>query len=233
VKYIFSVWVISLTILLTGCKAKTIPATIPPSPANGAIGTPSQMATIVPPTDTDLAAPSLTPTATLAETAQPDEKSVRSLTQTPTFPPEAHLQFQCLDLAPAMPAGASLNGVVVLGKYIDDPRSRRVTYLLDISTGNDVQISKPGEHQIHHAVSLDRKYLAYRSIYANDENQIIKDELVIATSDGQRLMVIPWERGWAGIPGWLNDQRLVINIPGVGLQEDIQEKAATHLVHLG
>ena len=62
--------------------------------------------------------------------------------------------------------------------------------------------------------------LAYWSGIVDASDNISNEELVIAGANGQRLKAIPWEEGWVGPLGWLDNQRLVISLAGLDLDEN-------------
>jgi hypothetical protein len=99
-----------------------------------------------------------------------------------------------------------------------------------MATGKTTQITLENEFQHNHVVSADRKLMASDSVQFDINGNMVKDELVIANADGQKLKAIPWEKGWFAIAGWLDDQRLVINIANMNPLESHAKKAPTLLV---
>jgi WD40 repeat protein len=53
---------------------------------------------------------------------------------------------------------------------------------------------------------------------------------VVASAVGQRLKVIPGEEGWTGLVGWLDNQRVVINLAAMDPQENTMKKPSTLLL---
>ncbi|MEW5869932.1 MAG: hypothetical protein AB1894_11695 [Chloroflexota bacterium] len=209
-----------LLALLVGCGQPATPTTLPPTPT----------APIPSPTKTQAS------TSTLAATASPPLPTRTAVkTPTPTTTPQgslaARLQFQCLEILPQLPDGADSSGILVLESrvMVDSSHYSHDVFMLGMATGQTVQIAKPGENQIPRAVSPDRKHLAYESIFFDTKGEIVQDNLIIATADGQQKISIPWEEGWVGLPGWLNDQRLVIDISGLDPEENEVRKPATLL----
>jgi hypothetical protein len=167
----------------------------------------------------------LSPTKNVAftETATP----VKVSTGTP--PPESRLRHQCVEVTPELTSNASYNGTLLLKDRKGDNNKPYVT-AFDISTGEIAQYSLENENQINHAVSPDRTMIAYNSIVFDKNNNIAKDDLVIADENGLRLKSIPWEEGWGTIPVWLDDKHIIINLASLDPEQNIGQKPATMLV---
>lgn len=211
-------------VLVIGCKANEKPANTHENPTSTAKLSIMPTSTLqFAPTQPHIS-PTISKTQTL--TVTPTKTSTVTPTSTATIPPEARMNFQCLKVEPTLPIGATSRGVTVLENL-----DKLNTLLLDMATGKTTQISMADENQVGHIVSPDKKLVAYESVLlSSDRSKIIQDELVIATADGQKQKAIPWEKGWVAIPGWLDNQRLIINISGLDPEENVSKKPATMLV---
>jgi len=155
-----------------------------------------------------------------------------AITSTPTIPPEARLKIHCLDVASAFPPQASSEGIIILkSEVIQGDYLSFDVFLQDMVTGTKTQLAKQNESLIYFTVSPDREKMAYnRILFDKPAGQSIKDQLIIATADGQLQKAIAWEQGWVGIPGWLDDERLIINMAGNNPHESAGKKAYTLLM---
>lgn len=144
---------------------------------------------------------------------------------TPTIPPEARLKIQCLDVAPTLPPQTISEGSVILDDYLT-----LGTILLNMATGAKIQLVRQNESFVYFAVSPDREKVAYIRTRFDQPGGKADLHLVIAAANGQPQKAIPLEKGWGGIPGWLDDQRLIINIAGKDPDESTAKKPATLLM---
>jgi hypothetical protein len=121
------------------------------------------------------------------------------------------------------------NGFVILQSHVSvgNGSENSDTFVLDIATKQTVKTSHQDEMQLDHRVSPDRKFRAYKSVLHDAEGKTVKEELVIAAADGQRVKVRPWEESWSRITDWLDTKRLVIEMKP---EENATDKAATLLV---
>lgn len=118
---------------------------------------------------------------------------------TSEIPDQAHLEYNCLEINPEPPANGLYSGVIVLTAY------QKPTQLLDLSTGNVRLLLEDGEQLSYaHAVSLDRKWLAYEIL---EPAQIV----VVSMTDEQAPIRISWEENWVYLVGWLNNQTLLVS----------------------
>jgi hypothetical protein len=118
---------------------------------------------------------------------------------------------QCLDVAPALSDASSYKGLLILKERFGDNTKPGVT-TLDTATGKTKVISLDRENQIGHVVSPDQTLMAYTSILFDEQENIIKEELVVADANGTRLMSMPWGETWHSIAAWLNESQLVISL---------------------
>ena len=208
-----------IIVLLAGCQGKQTPTV---APENSRAATIATSPTTPVPTRQDTPTPiilsptvSATPTATRTETA----------TSTPVVPLEARLNFQCLETVPTLPSGAASSGIVILeSRAIVDGRYRPDTFLLNMATGEISQLARQDETLGRFTISLDNKFVAFSSAIIDAEDKIIKNELIIATADGQRQKTLPWEEKWLTILGWTNDQRLLLSYDEPVLGMDGEQK---------
>jgi Tol biopolymer transport system component len=130
------------------------------------------------------------------------------------------------------PPPATSEGIVILeDEAIQGEHTSFDVFLLDMATGAKTKLAKQNESLADFAISPDRKRMAYERVrFDKPRGTIIDDHLVIATADGQVQKTIPWEKGWVGIPGWLDDERLVINMAGRDPDESTANKPATFLM---
>ncbi len=150
----------------------------------------------------------------------------------PLILPQGDLAAQCLEFLPELPPEAGIEGVLVLDSRLDlNGRFARDTFLLDLATGDSRQIaSMPAENQGSHVVSPDRTLLAYYRVLVDASDKITGEELVVSDATGQRLESIPWEDGWLGPLGWLDNHRLVISLAGLDPDEGNGQKPSTLLL---
>jgi hypothetical protein len=167
-------------------------------------------------------------TATAALTVTPTSNYSVTPTETPIILSEAQLNFQCLDVVPTPPDGAASTGIVVLAENMTS--SVNGTLLLDMETGQMIQIARPDEVQINFVVSPDRTLMAFNNVISDAENRKIRDELIIVTADGQRQKMIPWEKKWLSILGWVSDQSLLFAYDEPAFQADWQKTPISYLV---
>ncbi len=219
---------------LIGCSGKTVITTGLSDVPHTASASPSITSALS--TDRATAASATVPSPSPSRTSLPTSTPAPEVTVTPSLsplvPPQGNLASQCLEVLPELPPGAGIEGVLVLDSRLDvNRRVTRDTYLIDLATGDSRQIaSKPDENQSFHVVSPDRTLLAYRSAIVDASDNISNEELVISDATGQRLESIPWEEGWVGIPGWLDNHRLVIRHTGLDSDENQVLKPATLLL---
>ena len=207
--------------LWVGCTGTLTPG----SPLVHETGT----ALLISPSSTTRAAPTPTVTRPMTPTPLPPSPTP-AVTSTPTIPPEARLTIQCLDVAPTLPPQAASAGIVILDGHVGASLD---TFLLDMATGAATLLTKPNENLINVAVSPDRERMAYNRILFDVDgpsSKVIEDKLVIATAEGQVQKAILWEQGWVGITGWLDDERLIINMAGHDPDESTRKKADTLLM---
>ncbi len=179
------------------------------------------------PSPTTFTTATASPIPILSNTISPTETATPVSTNSSIFPPEAQIQFHCLEILPALTEWGASRGVVVLDNQIlVDDRVQIEDYLLDMETGEIIQYTKENEGGSDYSISPDKKLAAYTSNIFDPTGRFIKEELVVSTANKQRLAVIPWEAGWVGIPGWLDNEWLVINISGLDPEESALRKPA-------
>lgn len=191
-----------LAILMASCQPSgTLPI---PERIETASPTPETETKILPSptvnaTPTYTATPILTVPAVEAPTA----------TSVPAFPVETGLKSRCIEIAPSPPEGFISEGVAVMeSTVIENGRLKPELYFLDMKTGVTI-VPDQGSTV---STSLDRKFMAYVSGKADDQDRIIYKDLVISNGAGQRLEVLPWESGWYSNAGWIDDYRLLISL---------------------
>ncbi len=219
-----------------GCRVKENPQTNPQEPntqstdiatnnivTNTTVLSSPISPTLSPYTPTASTTPtrSITPTApgtsiktvsvTLPGTKTPTLTGTKTPTSISTFPTVTRLKLHCLDVLPTLSSEVLSGGIVMLGHETggtaDQKQRIYYTTFIDMATGQQTQIVTQDENQDQHIVSPDRNYIAFDNLIFNPE----KDELVIASYDGQRLITIPHEKKWGSILGWTNDQRLLLS----------------------
>jgi hypothetical protein len=208
---------IAMAILTAGCVG-TSTLTEEPRPHIETETQPSEF-----PSATRTVAPDPTPTLQItATTLQPSPSS----TITPVVPPEARLTINCLDVALSLPPDVTSEGFVILdSRVLVGFRYLYETFMLNMATGEKTQIAEQNESLINFAVSPDRRLLAYeRGLFDKPVGNVIEDDLVIMTADAQPLVSVPWEDGWVGVAGWLDNERLIINIAGMDPDENAARK---------
>lgn len=176
------------TFQITGTSLSTATQTITP------LFVPMNSATITP----------LLPTVTQAVTRSPNP---RLPTITPTVPPEVHLIFQCLEIAPNLPAGGNVKGTLVLTPAY--PYNNARTYLWNMETSEKhLWLNEP---VLDYITSPNGRWLAF---WGNKSQQGNGLWLTIVTADGKEQKVIKMEEGWGHLALWLDNQRLLIRNVG-------------------
>lgn len=148
---------------------------------------------------------------------------------TPTIPPEARLKIQCLDVASIFPPQAASEGVIILMSYT---YPHPETILLDLATGSKTELSQQDESWQMVGVSPDRTKMAYAlGRWDEKSGAVTREELVVAAANGQVQKSIPWEKGWSDwSPGWLDNDRLIIDLALNDPDESAARKPVTFLM---
>lgn len=215
-----------LTTLLVGCQLNEMSASITPDSQLPITETPSLATPTAPIFDSTATAPQ-TPIPT--NTASPTATNTSTPTETSLFPPEAQVQSQCLEVE-MLSEWVKSKGIVILGnRNVVDGRYQHMDYQFDMTTGKTTPFNGENESGIFFSASPNRHLMAYNRVTFDEADNIIQDELVIATADGVEQKTIPWENGWVGIPGWLDNQHVVINIAGLDADESAGQKPSTLL----
>ena len=123
---------------------------------------------------------------------------------TPTSTPDTRLRQQCLEIAAALPADVTVEGLVVMsGEIWLNP-----SYLLEVMSGRQIILPEKTDDVIRSMhVSPDRQRLAH----VQDSFHPISSLLVITGIDGQPLLTILWEDSWRQVAGWFDNERLWIS----------------------
>ena len=174
-----------------------------------------------------------TPTSLVKLTPPPQstERPVKTtiptstLTGAPTALTNEHLQTQCLDVAPVPSHDNGSSGIVILQNS-----SASAALLMNMTTREFSPIMAYDEKRANYKVSPDKKLLAYQQITSNTEGVTIRNELVIATSNGQALKMLPLEAEWARLVDWLDNQHLIISLASSDPEENAGTKPATLLI---
>jgi hypothetical protein len=228
-KMIFII-LIAIAVTLAGCqKAETI--TSMPKDSQRITATSQSMSTQA--SETTEAALSKSTTASSSVipqmTAHPSQPVTETASPTPPIPPEVSLQFQCINAEPSL--SNESNGTVIMeNRAVVDGRYKPGDFILDMATGELASMNKENESGSNFSVSPDRKFMAYHNIIFDDADQVLREELVIASANGNTMDTIPWENGWYAIAGWLDTQRLAINFASQDPKESHALKAASLLV---
>jgi hypothetical protein len=144
---------------------------------------------------------------------------------------EVRLRYDCLQEFPNMPEELISRGLVILeNRTKEDGRYLGETYLLDMASQQSHKLYPENIQGRDFSVSLDHSLMAYKKNSFTETGEVFLRELAVATADGSELLTIPWEEGWSGLAGWLDNQRLVINIAGMDSEESTAQKAASLLV---
>lgn len=184
-----------LVILLAGCQKNTALSAVPQTLSQPEVATASATMTPTHPA-------TLTPLP-----ASPTPNTIATPTPTTTIPAEVRLKTQCLKIEPTLPSTITSSGVVILASRVDlGGRYKRETYLRDMMTGETVTITNGGGF----TVSLDKTLAAYGSVILEDQDRILKHDLIIADAYGKSLKIIPWKKEWLTRVDWVDNQRLVL-----------------------
>ena len=177
------------------------------------------------PPATVTALPATAATVPLSTATRPPNTTPAAL-RLVTPPPEARLTINCFTLLPARPAGLASNGVIVLE---DGPGHK--TIFMDLATGSETLVQPPDENRVSFVFSPDRRWVAYRRIVQDQMRiQVLENSLVIADARNQVIKVLPWEAGWSQLAGWLDNDRLVINLAGQDPAESTAKKPASLMI---
>ncbi len=183
-------------ILIAGCEIHTTPS----STAISETQVPASSATFTP-----------TPNISL----NPENFMTPTIASSPTlFSPEAKVVTHCLNIERKMPVDAVSSGMVILTKwgmfYTEDSVE---AYSVNMLTGQRSQITVEEEIRANFFVSPGRNFYAYRYWLLEDlETGKINRKLAISDASGKVLRSIPWEKNWFGLIGWLDNQRLLIEL---------------------
>lgn len=177
----------------------------PPSPTLA----PTVAATAFPPTATDQ--PDPTPSATLSLTANP--------------PPAAHLSIRCFAILAERPLTLTSSGTWLFASASND------AVYVQAATGAQRRLTDAHESRYSFAVSPNGQRVAFRRLVRDAMRiQTIEDTLVIADAADNVMSARPWEAGWSALAGWLDHERLVINIAAKDGDEALAKKPATLVV---
>jgi hypothetical protein len=127
--------------------------------------------------------PSITPTSTMVE------------------PEYAAIEFNCLDILPALSENAELEGKLFLDVrvgYTSPPM------LLDMKTREKNLLPELELDGRHYRLSPNHRLLAYLSFRTGNE------QLVVMNADGQEQKISDWGEDWLRIAYWLDDNNLAI-----------------------
>lgn len=195
-----------LVFIFMGCSS--IPSTSLPTEL------PTLDKVTIPPTLSSETATSVVPSATESSTSTPNPLPFTATTKptstptanlqiTPTIPPEARLDYQCLEINSNLPKIGMYAGTIVLAGYSETP-----TYLLDLSTMDmKTLLGEKDEKSIFWTVSPDRKWLAYYLLSS--------EELIVENIGGKEQPITHhWEQHWVAILQWLDNQNLLISLGG-------------------
>ncbi len=208
---------IVITILIVGCKGVEISTF---ETAENSVASTHLPKTFTPTRELTLTNQPVSPA--VSETPIPTRPSPTNTpltTPTPTltpakpgnYPPEARITSHCLIIAPTMPPEAASNTILVLNSIGAADSGNPETYLLDMADGQFTHIARPNESSAYFVISADRQLMASENLLWNEERTTYQKELVIATSKGERLITLPWEKEWYGLHAWQDDQNLIIS----------------------
>jgi hypothetical protein len=159
---------------------------------------------LTPPPATVTVTPALTVTPTRPITATPYLTPTPTATQTPTIPPEAMLKIQCLEVTQASPPLMTIEGTLVLHGYRGEP-----AFLLKLETGDKIILPETSDAIGVFDISPNGQWLAYMLFREKPERKIF-----ITEADGQIRQTLPWEEAWSSLSGWLDNNRLLIDLEG-------------------
>jgi hypothetical protein len=144
---------------------------------------------------------------------------------TPSPPPAAQLRLDCFDILEERPSTLAASGTLLFASVTNE-----VVYM-EAATGAQAALTQPNESRFGFAVSPDRRWVAYRRVLREAMRiQTVEDSLVIANAADEPLSVRPWEAGWTSLAGWLDGERLIINIAARDGDEALAKKPATLIV---
>ena len=231
-----------MIVLVTSCARAPAPppATLTPAPLAprasltppAPTSAPIVEATAFPPTATNppdpapsgtLPAPGATRPANAGQSPVADGRvQAATLNVTSTPPPAARLSINCFDLLDERPSGLVSSGTWLFANASND------AVYVQAGTGAQRVMTSAQESRFSFTVSPDRQRVAYRRVVRDAMRiQTIEDSLVVADAADNVLSMYPWEAGWSAVAGWLDAERLVINIAAKDGDEALAKKPAT------
>jgi WD40 repeat protein len=199
--------VISIVVLITGCTPTAMPSQV------GGEG----VSTLLPSNST---ATVIVPTVTS--------------TFLPTSTIETNIGNDCFETLDKVPDDKTGTGVVILeNRKILNGRIAPGFFLLNLETGESIDLEKPNEGLSGGFVSPDRTMMSaeFVAFEIKDNNYIILDEeLLIMTADGAIQKRLPIENGAVSSAVWLDNQHLIFDISGLDSEESRGVKPSTLLV---
>lgn len=212
---------IVFSILSTGCRSDNIFVLTTPTPLFSSTESLSIISTLE-------SVPTNTMVSYQINPSQGDV--IATATESPSLDTNRNVQTQCLKILPTLSPQIISNGIVVLeDRVFTDNDSLKQDYLLNIQTGEILHINNDDEKGFDYIISPDRKSMAYNLLHFDVTGTVVQNQLIVASSAGKRLVSIPWEKGWIGLSGWLDNEWLVINISGLDPLEGELRKPA-HLL---
>jgi hypothetical protein len=128
-----------------------------------------------------------------------------STTATPTIPPEAMLALNCLNVNSSLANDQSYSGIIILRNQTNED-------LLSIEVAQSPSVmGKNGNDRLFDPiVSPSGRLLAYNRVIYDKQGNIVHEELEVVDSGGVIRANLSRQADWIAIPGWLDDNRLVI-----------------------
>lgn len=206
-----------VTMLLAGCVAES---------TETLTAFPMAVSTVATTTRPTIPVPSARAYQTIAPVDSPTPELPTEILSSAT--PEVHQNLNCLEVLPTLPANV-VSGTLWLTK--GDEISGVETITMDLENGK--MTPRTGGKYRKFIVSPNRLWIAYQKT-RTEAHQLIENQLIIESADGQTQINIPWEEGegwmWQTIPTWLDNERLLIRIPDVDTDDNISWAKASFLI---
>lgn len=149
-------------------------------------------------------------TAPALQTESPTPTGIFSPTTTPTLAststPNAHLTIECLEILPAIPSDAKLDGVIALAP--DGNRHIYDGFLMDMESHTKIPLHGDKDQvAVDYAVSPDQKWLAYFSPINSERSRLI----VLNGKGGVQVDRLVNNQEWFNLVGWVDNEHLLFS----------------------
>ncbi len=172
-------------------------------------GTQATQRAIASPTYTQTITPTLTASPTHRNTPTPfHTPATRTPASTPTsIPPEARLQFHCLNIVPNLYPSKVTQGSLVIREYGD---GYKPVQLWDLENDKIIKlIGFEDRDPMDMAVSPNGQWLAYSIFVPGDQGGDSTTKVTVVDSTGQQVAVVSRD-DWVEVSRWLDNEHLLV-----------------------